>query len=69
MIGGIATESELLTSYLYQDINIYDNTVPVLTNNFISPIADNGPLFYRFTFLTQVLFDNTLLSHVILPSQ
>ncbi|HQV99740.1 MAG TPA: DUF5686 family protein, partial [Bacteroidia bacterium] len=34
-------------SYLYQDINIYNNSVPILTNPFVSPIADNGPLFYR----------------------
>ncbi|MFN8165722.1 MAG: DUF5686 family protein [Bacteroidia bacterium] len=51
-------------SYLYQDINIYDNTVPVLTNNFISPIADNGPLFYRYYILDTVLFDNTRCYHM-----
>ena len=37
---------ETFISYLYQDVNIYDNSVPILTNQFISPIADNGPLFY-----------------------
>ena len=32
---------ETFISYLYQDVNIYNNTVPILTNQFISPIADN----------------------------
>ena len=39
---------ETFISYLYQDVNIYSNTVPILTNQFVSPIADNGPLFYRY---------------------
>jgi hypothetical protein len=39
---------ETFISYLYQDINIYNNTVPILTNQFISPISDNGPLYYRY---------------------
>ncbi len=34
--------------YLYQDINIYDNYVVLLTDHFLSPIADRAPLFYRY---------------------
>jgi len=33
---------------LYADINIYDNNVSLLTNQFLSPIADMGPTFYRY---------------------
>lgn len=34
--------------YMYQDINIYDNYVVLLTDHFMSPIANNAPLFYRY---------------------
>ncbi|MEO6732000.1 MAG: DUF5686 family protein [Ferruginibacter sp.] len=33
---------------LYADINIYDNNVTILTTQFLSPIADMGPSFYRY---------------------
>ncbi len=33
---------------LYADINIYDNNVNILTTQFLSPIADMGPNFYRY---------------------
>ena len=33
---------------LYSDINIYDNTIHILTTQFLSPIADLAPTFYRF---------------------
>ncbi len=40
-----------ITSYLkrlYADINIYDNNIVILTTQFLSPIADLAPTFYRF---------------------
>jgi hypothetical protein len=40
-----------ITSYLkrlYADINIYDNNVVILATQFLSPIADMAPTFYRF---------------------
>ncbi|GAB3834307.1 hypothetical protein GCM10028895_54420 [Pontibacter rugosus] len=39
------------TSYMqhmYQDIDIYDNNITILTNQFLSPIADMAPTFYKF---------------------
>jgi hypothetical protein len=39
---------------LYADINIYDNNVIVLTAQFLSPIADMGPTFYRY-FITDTV--------------
>lgn len=51
--------------YLYQDVNIYNNTVPVLTNPFVSPIADNGPLFYRYYIKDTVMVENTRCYHLI----
>jgi hypothetical protein len=35
-------------SYLYQNINIYDNEILFLTNTFVSPIANNAPVFYKY---------------------
>lgn len=33
---------------LYNDVNIYENNVNILTTQFLSPIADMGPTFYRY---------------------
>lgn len=33
---------------LYADINIYDNNITILNTQFLSPIADMGPSFYRY---------------------
>ncbi|QXV64981.1 carboxypeptidase-like regulatory domain-containing protein [Mucilaginibacter sp. 21P] len=43
---------------MYQDINIYDNNVSLLSNQLLSPIADNSPSFYKF-FITDTLKDVT----------
>ncbi len=37
--------------FLYQDINIYDNTIRLLDNNFVSPISPLALNFYRFYIL------------------
>lgn len=33
---------------LYQNIDIYDNNIELVTNQFLSPIAGSSPTFYRF---------------------
>lgn len=43
--------------YMYQDIDIYENSVPLLTNQFLSPIAPSAPTFYRYYILDTVLID------------
>ncbi len=35
-------------NYLYQNINIYDNTILFVTNVFLSPLAATAPAFYRY---------------------
>jgi hypothetical protein len=35
-------------NFLYQNINIYDNTVTFATNIFLSPIASTAPAFYKY---------------------
>lgn len=39
---------------MYQDINIYDNNIMVISNQFLSPIANNAPLFYMY-FITDTV--------------
>lgn len=41
-------------NYLYSEVDIYENNIPVLTNMFLSPIADGAPTFYEF-FITDTL--------------
>lgn len=33
---------------LYDEVEIYDNNITVLTNQFLSPIANSAPTFYRY---------------------
>ena len=35
-------------NWLYQDIDIYDNDILLLTNQLLSPIAKSGPTFYQY---------------------
>jgi len=43
--------------HMYADIDIYGNTVFLMTNNFLSPISDNSPNYYKF-FITDTLVIN-----------
>jgi hypothetical protein len=46
---------------LYEDVDIYENNISVLTNQFLSPIADLSPTFYRFYILDTVENDGIKL--------
>ena len=46
---------------LYSDINIYDNNISILTTQFLSPIADLAPTFYRFYISDTVVEDGIKL--------
>src|SRR3984885_3016124 len=41
---------------MYQDIDIYDNNIMLLSSQMLSPIADNAPTFYKF-FITDTIKD------------
>ncbi len=58
---GLGTFSE----YLYQDVDIYNNSVLILTNYFISPIADNGPLFYKYYIKDTIMVDDQKCYHMV----
>ncbi|WP_295769683.1 DUF5686 and carboxypeptidase-like regulatory domain-containing protein [uncultured Mucilaginibacter sp.] len=52
-------DNQGLTTYfnrMYQDINIYDNNVSLLSNQLLSPISDNSPNYYKF-FITDTIKD------------
>lgn len=46
-------------NYLYQEINIYDNNINFLTNQFLSPIATLAPTFYKFFLKDTLVIDGT----------
>ena len=54
-------DNQGLSSYfnrLYQNIDIYDNNIQLVTNQLLSPIADHAPDFYKF-FITDTLKDQS----------
>jgi hypothetical protein len=46
---------------LYADINIYENNITILNTQFLSPIADMGPTFYRYYIRDTVELDGIKL--------
>ena len=46
---------------LYADVNIYDNNITILNAQFLSPIADGGPTFYRYFIRDTVVIDGVKL--------
>jgi len=43
---------------IYEDINLYDNNINFLTNEFVSPIATMAPSFYKYFIIDTTLVDN-----------
>lgn len=41
----------LMVDNLYQDVDLYENNISLLTNQFVSPISDIGPLTYKYFIL------------------
>ncbi|MFT4061401.1 MAG: DUF5686 family protein [Edaphocola sp.] len=47
--------------HLYQDVDLYENNLYVVTNSFLSPIADMAPTFYKFYITDTVSADGIKL--------
>ena len=48
-VSGVENESvSQFTGDMYQQVNIYDNQVPVFGKNFVSPLANNGFAYYKY---------------------
>ncbi|WP_227006438.1 DUF5686 and carboxypeptidase-like regulatory domain-containing protein [Rufibacter latericius] len=50
--------------HMYQDIDIYKNNITILTNQFLSPIADLAPTFYRFYVTDTVVVEGQKLTEL-----
>jgi len=45
--------------YMYSKVDIYENDINIMTNNFLSPIANEAPTFYKF-FITDTIVENNI---------
>jgi hypothetical protein len=43
---------------MYQNINLYDNFIPMFNKGFVSPLANVGTLYYKYYLLDSVFFGN-----------
>ncbi len=58
-ISGI--ENESITQFMgqmYQDVNIYENTIVIFDKTFVSPISDNGLVFYKYYLQDSTYIEN-----------
>ncbi|WP_089918738.1 DUF5686 family protein [Chitinophaga rupis] len=51
----------VILNRLYEDINIYDPVVVAFTRQFISPISDAGPAFYKYFIQDTIVEENIRL--------
>lgn len=54
-------ENESFSQYLgdmYQNVNIYDNFIMLFEKNFVSPIANNATLFYKYYLIDSTFIGN-----------
>ena len=45
-------------NYMYQDIDIYDNNIMILNTQFLSPIANDAPAFYKYLIMDTIITDS-----------
>lgn len=50
---------------MYQNITIYDNSIPIFNVPFVSPIANDAPFFYRYSLVDTQWINNKLCYQVI----
>lgn len=60
-------ENRSVTQFLgtmYQNVNVYDNFIPVLGLKFVSPISDVATAFYRYKLVDTQYIDNHRCFHI-----
>lgn len=63
--SGITNESWLKQlGSTYQNVDVYNNSIPVLDKSFVSPFSDNGDNFYNFKLLDTQYLSNRRLVHL-----
>lgn len=45
------------TGEMYQDVNIYENNIILFGKHFVSPISNNGTLFYKYYLIDSITID------------
>lgn len=50
------TNIQQFINYLFQQVDVYDESVFLVNKQFLSPIADNGKLFYKY-YITDTIFN------------
>ena len=64
-VSGVDNKSvSQFTGDMYQQVNIYDNQVPVFGKNFVSPVANNGFAYYKYYLLDSVEVDGYWCYHL-----
>lgn len=64
-ISGYKNESvSKLLGSMYQNINIYKNSIPVFNIDFVSPIADDAPFFYHYAITDTQIIQHKTFYHV-----
>ena len=61
---GAGIDNEGVGDYLkhmYNNVDIYGNSVFLMTNNFLSPIANSAPAFYKFFITDTIVINNVKL--------
>ena len=44
-------------NYMFQQVDVYDESIYILNKQFLSPIADNGKVFYKY-YITDTIFND-----------
>ena len=58
-VSGVKNKSVAqFTGDMYQQVNLYENFVPIFGKNFVSPIANKGLLSYRYYLEDSMFIDN-----------
>ena len=58
-VSGINNESiSQFLGQMYQDVNIYQNSLAIFGKNFVSPISDYGLVFYKYYLVDSAYIDN-----------
>lgn len=64
-ISGYKNESvSKMLGGMYQNINVYDNVIPIFNISFVSPIANDAPNFYKYELTDTQIINNKLCFQV-----
>lgn len=70
-LSGYKNESvSKMLGAMYQNLNVYENQLPIFNVGFVSPVANNAPSFYRYEIVdTQMIQDHRCFHVVFTPKR